>query len=228
MSRQKELMQDFENLTDVEIFSMIAETDEALARKGQEAFYLRYSGHIYNSCRRLCGSAVESEEDAMDLMHDVVILVFQNAKQYKSDVDPASEEANWKTKAWLNRIALNLYLDAKSELNKLDLDQLAIEYRELFSLMETSKDEQPIKRSRLLEYAKQCLQELDRKKVELLCSYYAEKDATKPGVRGREGTTQRLADLHGMSQAAIRKSASRSIEVIKRCVENKIKQGTSR
>lgn len=87
---------DYPELCEKELAGLCAESDI----KAQEMLYTRYAARVYALCYRY----VSIEEDARDLMHDVMISVFRNIHKFRWSGEGSLG-------GWIIRIAVNMSID---------------------------------------------------------------------------------------------------------------------
>lgn len=92
-------MQELENSSDAELFSLLKNEDET-AKKAFTILYSRYASRVYAYCRRFLGN----KEEAQDVFQETFIRFYQSAKQDR-------EMTN--LPAFLLTISRNLCVNAK-------------------------------------------------------------------------------------------------------------------
>lgn len=97
---------DYPELCEKELAGLCAESDI----KAQEMLYTRYAARVYALCYRY----VSNEDDARDLMHDVMIGVFRNIHRFRWSGDGS-------LCGWIMRIAVNMSIDRLRKGKKLKL-----------------------------------------------------------------------------------------------------------
>lgn len=110
---------------DLLIYMSMREDDPAVARAAWAEFFLRHREYLYRHCRRLTKGVVD-DAGAKDLVQDTFIRAYQRAGTFNADgiKDPA--RLNFRTQAWLGRIARRLFLDmlrGRDGLREVQLDE---------------------------------------------------------------------------------------------------------
>lgn len=99
---------DYPELCEKELAALCAESDI----KAQEMLYTRYAARVYALCYRY----VSDEEDARDLMHDVMIHVFRNIHRFRWSGEGSLG-------GWITRIAVNMSIDILRKRKRLKLSR---------------------------------------------------------------------------------------------------------
>lgn len=98
--------------------------------KAQEMLYTKYAARVYALCYRY----VSNEEDARDLMHDVMINVFRNIHKFRWS-------GNGSLGGWITRIAVNMSIDRLRKERRLKLSHTDLVRLERIAPVEDEQSE---------------------------------------------------------------------------------------
>lgn len=197
------------------VFLMMSDDDESVRLEGVEKFYKRYSQYLFNSCKRICKGHIDAHEDASDLAADVLLKIFDKADTYSQQGITAPQILSYNTKAWINRIVLNTYLDQKADMER---DANAVEK---VICEQQDIEGSPIIQTKFIREAMECFSILSEKQQDIVRAYYMEKDVANINARGKEGITEALAHDYETTQQNIRQIVSRAKKSIADCVKKR-------
>ena len=96
--------------SDAVLLTMMAQrhTDAATARMAWEEFYHRHCPYLYAVA---CKVGIVNASDRYDLVHETFLRVFEKANTFKGDGTTDSAQSRIQVRAWIGRIAHNLFQD---------------------------------------------------------------------------------------------------------------------
>ncbi|MGI8835653.1 MAG: RNA polymerase sigma factor [Pyrinomonadaceae bacterium] len=95
---------------DLLVYMTMRDDDSSIANAAWAEFYQRHLQYLYRCCCRLSRGILD-EAGARDLVQDTFIRAFNKAATFNGDriIDP--DRLKRRTRAWLGRIALNIFRD---------------------------------------------------------------------------------------------------------------------
>ena len=96
--------------SDAVLLTLMAQrhTDAATARLAWEEFYHRHCAYLYNVA---CRVGIVNASDCYDLVHETFLRVFEKANTFKGDGTTDSAQSRRQVRAWIGRIAHNIFQD---------------------------------------------------------------------------------------------------------------------
>jgi len=93
---------------DLLVFMSMRGDDPSIADAAFAEFYERHVHYLYGRCRRFT-TGILDQAGALDLVQDTFIRVYEKAATFDSGGITDSERLRRRTRAWLGRIALNIF-----------------------------------------------------------------------------------------------------------------------
>ena len=96
--------------SDAVLLTLMAQrhTDAATARMAWEEFYHRHCLYLYAVA---CKVGIVNTSDRYDLVHETFLRIFEKANTFKRDGTTDSAQSRIQVRAWIGRIAHNLFQD---------------------------------------------------------------------------------------------------------------------
>lgn len=208
------LKSEFDNHDDEELleYMVLRNEDPALSMEAYGEFYKRHVNYLYNVCLRKHFDYI-GEEKVMDLVQNTFKQAFEKAKTYKPIKDKGTDRMQ--VRAWLGKIAENIYIDAIRNENKIRYVRLSDEQWE--NQPEITKT-QPLSPSQelLLKTIEDCLSERELEVLRLTADFYKPESKNQYTQRGEiEGLAKRFQT----TSENIRQIRSRARKKVEKCLQ---------
>jgi RNA polymerase sigma factor (sigma-70 family) len=196
---------------DLLVYMTMRNDDLSVANSALSEFYERHKGYLYRVCRRLT-TGVLDESGAADLVQDTFIRAYERASTFDSEGITNPDRLQRRVKAWLGRIALNIFRDmlrGRAGIREVSLDDEEISKEpEQTALPSTISSDR-----RLLDEAIDSLSEKEQRVLRTTFQYF------QPGKKN-----QRLPNDVAEDLAKSLTTTSDNIRQIRRRALRKIKE----
>lgn len=195
------------------LYMAYRDEDETRAKAAFTAFFERHREYLYHACRSRFEPGMDGDQGASDLVQDTFIRAYERAETFDVDGSLTAEEVRLCVRAWLGKIAENLFLSY----HKANADKLLLpdeEWQKLDGQPSKAEVEDPEQWSadrRLLEKALDTLNEKERIVVNFTYSYH------RPGEEHQRlpnRVCEEIADMIGTKRSSLRKIRQRALEKI--------------
>ena len=195
------------------LYMACCDEDEPRARAAFTVFYNRHKEYLYRVCAGRFGSSMDGAEKAADLVTDTFVRAYESADTFDLDSTLTDDEARRCVRAWIGKIAKNLFLS----LHNANADTLLLSEEEGENLdrqcaEETENPETWSENRRLLEEALDTLNEKERIVINFTYAYYKLESENQ---RLPNHVSQQIAEMIGTKRSTLRKIRQRAIDKIK-------------
>jgi RNA polymerase sigma factor (sigma-70 family) len=208
------------NESDESLFIYMAAGDDVEQQAAFGEFYCRYQNYIWFVCARWCATHIRPLHEAEDLVVDACYLIFKKAEKFQPLETDDSEYQSHRIKAWIGTVIKNYLCGQYRGSESVNTVSLDTEVCTEESQPELNQETEP--RSRLLHLVEEALSELSERDQDVVRAVIGEKDLSRIAARGKQGTTQALADELNMTAAGVRQRYKRALGKIEAYVLTRI------
>lgn len=200
---------------DLLVFMTMREDDLTVANAAFAEFYQRHVSYIFRTCRRVTKGILD-EAGAWDLVQETFLRANDRAATFNADGITDPERLKNRTRAWLGRIAVNIFRDVLR--GRVGVREISLDDHEIATEPQPLSPSSPSANRQLLDEAIESLSEKEQRVLRITFQYY------QPGKKYQRlpnDVAEDLAKELGTTSNNVRQMRRRALRKITEYIKSK-------